>query len=86
MHYKNGREAKNGDLVIGKSEYQNAPVMSGLLIDINPGATSCNGQLLRPGGAIQTCVTVGDFFHAEDAVACIEAEWAKSKAALEGAK
>ena len=81
MHYKNGREAKNGDTVIGKPQH-GVSVIVGIVQDINPGCTSCNCTVIRPGGLTQSCVTVGDMFHADDAVACIDAEWEKSKAAM----
>ncbi len=81
MHYKNKRGAMNGDTVIGKPPYGVA-VIVGIIQDINPGCTSCNATVIRPGGIVQNCVTVGDFFHAEDALACVEAEWSKSVAAM----
>lgn len=64
-HYKNGREAKNGDTVIGKSQYMPS-VLVGMIIDINPNAVSCNCALMRPGGFIQSCVAVSDFVHVDD--------------------
>ena len=84
MHFKNGREAREGDLVIGKSQYS-PTVTVGIMVDINPGCTSCNASIIRPGGIIQTCVTVGEYFHAEDAFACISADTGSFKPALEPA-
>lgn len=78
MHYKNGREARNGDTVIGKPQYA-ASLLVGLIQDINPGATSCNCQVIRPGGLIQSCVTVGEIYHAEDALQAIEEKTAAQK-------
>jgi hypothetical protein len=69
MHYKNGREAKSGDPVIGKLYY--GEVVSGNLIDLQPSSTSCNSTLLRAIGPL-SCVTVGEFYHAEDAFNAIE--------------
>ena len=72
MHYKNGRVAKNGDYVIGKPEY--APsVIVGIIQDINPAADQCNCVVVRPCGLIANCVTCGDLYHADDAIAAIEA-------------
>lgn len=71
MHYKNGREAHNGETVVGKSQYAVSPVV-GIIQDINPGSTSCNCMVIRPGGLIQSCVTVGDLYHVDDVVAAIE--------------
>lgn len=80
MHYKNGREARNGDTVIGKPQYAASPI-TGIVQDINPGATSCNCTVIRPGGMIQSCVTVGEIYHAEDAIEAIEEKTATAKAA-----
>jgi hypothetical protein len=43
MHYKNGREAKNGDKVVFIPEY-GAPV-AGLLYNAIAGNDSCNGRI-----------------------------------------
>lgn len=80
MHYKNGREAHNGETVIGQPQYCPTPYV-GIIQDINPGATSCNCTVIRPGGIIQSCVTVGDLYHVEDALAAIEAKTAADAAA-----
>lgn len=71
----------NGDTVIGKLHY-GVSVIVGFIQDINPGCTSCNCTVIRPGGLVQTCCTVGDLYHADDALACIEAEWQKSVEAM----
>lgn len=43
MHYKNGREAKNGDKVVHVDGY-GAPQV-GILYDAKPGNDYCNGKL-----------------------------------------
>lgn len=43
MHYKNGREAKNGDVVLMVPKV-GAPRV-GILYDAVPGNDSCNGRL-----------------------------------------
>ena len=43
MHYRNGREAKNGDKVVVTDGY-NAP-MVGILYDAKAGNDYCNGKL-----------------------------------------
>lgn len=73
MHYKNGKEAKDGDLVIGRGGWTGAPLITGMIVDIFPGSGSCNATIIRPGGIIQTCVNVSDYYHAEDAYAAIAA-------------
>ena len=71
-HYKNGREAKYGDPVVGRP-YNGSLVQVGNLIDIVPGTQSCNAVLVRAIGSDMTCVSVGDFFHADDAYGVISA-------------
>jgi len=68
MHYRNGREAKEGDFVIGKFGWPEA-VRAGMIHSLNPGATSCNGMVTYPipGQTTMASVTVGDLVHAEDA-------------------
>lgn len=43
MHYKNGREAKNGDRIIHLGAY-GGPVV-GILYDATAGNDTCNGRL-----------------------------------------
>lgn len=44
MHYKNGREAKNGDKVILIPQHAGAPV-AGILYDAVAGNDFCNGRI-----------------------------------------
>lgn len=44
MHYKNGREAKNGDKIVYIPSWLGNPVI-GILYDAMPGNDSCNGKL-----------------------------------------
>ena len=75
MHYKNGREAKENDPVIYRPDYPNAKVVAGTIHSLaaDPNCTTCNGQISTaiPGGFLTTCVTVGQCYHAEDALAAI---------------
>lgn len=72
MHYKNGREAKDGDFVVGKA--YTGPVggqtVAGVVTKLNPGCQTCNGLLVIPvfGGTQVHSVTIGDLLHAEDAL------------------
>mgnify|MGYP006933453081 CR=1 FL=1 len=46
MHYRNGREAKNGDKVVSLAGYGSGPVninAIGILFDATPGNDYCNG-------------------------------------------
>jgi hypothetical protein len=44
MHYKNGREAKNGDKVVYIPEYGGTPI-AGILYDAVAGNDYCNGRI-----------------------------------------
>jgi hypothetical protein len=63
MHYKNGREAKNGDKVMIVSGY-NAP-MVGILYDAKAGNNDCNGKLavIRSN---DPCPDLKDCLHCDD--------------------
>ncbi len=45
MHYKNGREAKVGDLVIGKTYNTGGKTITGTLISLTPGPDSCSCEV-----------------------------------------
>jgi hypothetical protein len=45
MHYKNGREAKVGDPVVGKTYNTGSATISGTLISLTPGADSCSCEV-----------------------------------------
>ncbi len=68
MHYKNGREAHEGDQIIHRDPYTKK-VTAGVLHTTSATAQTCNGQLARalPGRVADLCVTIGDCVHAEDA-------------------
>lgn len=80
MHFKNGREAKNGDKVVllqkpwtdssGKIHYS-APVV-GVLYDAKPGVTACNGYLAPLAGS--AVANLNDCLHVDDFVAAQPAE------------
>lgn len=46
MHYKNGREAHNGDKVVMIA--YNGTIVTGFLYDAQPGNDHCNGRLAVP--------------------------------------
>lgn len=73
MHYKNKREAKEGDDVI-TNDY-NGKIVGGKLYNLKSQLTSCHCDIaiLIPGGSQQlTCQNVNNMYHAEDAFAAIE--------------
>ena len=66
MHYKNGREAKNGDKVILLPSY--GPPIAGILYDAVAGNDCCNGRIAvsspnDPMPDLQECL------HADDVIA-----------------
>lgn len=66
MHYKNGREAKNGDKVIQVTP-GTTPV-SGILYDAVPGNDSCNGRIaVTTGNDPYACLY--NVLHADDVAA-----------------
>ena len=73
MHYKNGKEAQDGDPVICQGYTGQLTV--GKIHTLVPGSTACNCTVAEPvmGGVTQlTCRTVGEMYHAADAFAAIE--------------
>lgn len=71
MHYRNGREAKNGDRVVQLS-YEGGKVASaGILHDAVPGNSHCNGQLapILPSQPVSACLC--DCIHMDDLAAML---------------
>ena len=69
MHYRNGREAKNGDPIvsIGNDGKINAV---GVLYGATPGNDYCNGTI-APTQSPQTCACMCDCLHIEDLAALL---------------
>ncbi len=63
MHYKNGREAKNGDKVVCTPSY--GVPFAGILYDAQAGNDTCNGKiaLTCPGDPMPN---LKDCLHADD--------------------
>lgn len=70
MHYKNGREAKNGDKVMLFSGYSN-PVV-GILYDASTENDYCNGKLAitKPD---DLCPNLQECLHLDDVLALLPA-------------
>ena len=72
MHYRNGREAKNGDKIIQIGGYGTASEVSaiGILYDAKPGSDHCNGNiaLIQPAG---TSACLCDCLHVDDLAAIL---------------
>lgn len=67
MHYRNGREAKNGDIIIQIGGYGSGAqvVTFGVLHSATPGNDHCNGviapvQEVRAGACLCDCLHVDD--------------------------
>jgi len=68
MHYKNGREAKNGDKVMLIPSY-GSPVV-GILYDATAGNDFCNGKLALTSPS-DPCPNLKECLHLEDALKAI---------------
>jgi len=74
MHYRNGREAKNGDKIVSLAGHgTNVFLAVGILYDAQPGNDYCNGSIapILGGQVVGACLC--DCLHLED-VAAILAE------------
>jgi hypothetical protein len=79
MHYRNGREAKNGDKVVQLSESYTMTTSSdlvritglGILFDAKPGNDFCNGSIasLLGGPVVGACLC--DCLHVDDLAALL---------------
>lgn len=68
MHYRNGREAKNGDTVI---QLNGGKIVDrGVLHDATPGNDYCNGKI-APLSNSGNCACMCDCLHIEDVEALI---------------
>jgi hypothetical protein len=68
MHYKNGREAKNGDKVFLLATY--GPPLVGILYNAVAGNDSCNGNI-APISANDRCPNLKECLHLEDVLKAI---------------
>lgn len=72
MHYKNGREAKNGDKVMLIPSY--GPPVVGILYDATAGNDYCNGKI-APVLPSDPCPNLKECLHLDDALASISKEF-----------
>ena len=70
MHYRNGREAKNGDRVVLFSRYSIAVV--GILYDASAGNDYCNGKLAITKSN-DPCPNLKECLHLDDVLALLPA-------------
>jgi hypothetical protein len=71
MHYKNGREAKNGDKVVHFNPYSGG-VTSGILYDATAGNNYCNGKIAITSPT-DPCPNLRECLHADDVKVAVEA-------------
>jgi hypothetical protein len=71
MHYKNGREAKNGDKVVLFPSY--GPPMLGILYDAVAGNDSCNGRM-TPISSTDPCPNLKECLHLDDVLKALPEE------------
>lgn len=69
MHYKNGREAKNGDKVVLIPSY-GVPVV-GILYDAVAGNDFCNGRIAITRPNADLCPNLKECLHLDDALALL---------------
>lgn len=72
MHYRNGREAKNGDAIVQLKDYGNGAQIGavGILYDAKPGSDHCNGSIAPIQNAI-TGACICDCLHVDDLAAIL---------------
>lgn len=63
MHYRNGREAKNGDIIVSLNSGKVAAI--GVLHSATPGNDYCNGYI-APVQQVNTIACMCDCLHVDD--------------------
>lgn len=75
MHYRNGREAQNGDKVVSLAGYGSGPVninAIGILYDAKPaGGNACNGAIASTIGGPVVGACLCDCLHLDDLAALL---------------
>jgi hypothetical protein len=70
MHYRNGREAKNGDKVIQLCGPNGSISAFGILYDAGPGGDYCNGNI-APAQPTGVGAVMVDCLHVDDLLAIL---------------
>ncbi len=74
MHYRNGREAKNGDKIVSLAGYGDSQVninSVGILFDAKPGNDYCNGSIASIIGGPVVSACLCDCLHIDDMAALL---------------
>jgi hypothetical protein len=69
MHYRNGREAKNGDKIVQLTTDGGKVISFGVLFDATPGNDYCNGNIAPVHGVVGQCMC--DCLHVDDLAALL---------------
>ena len=69
MHYRNGREARNGDKVVQLTGLGGAISSVGILYDATPGNDHCNGYVAPTASIVGACLV--DCLHMDDLIALL---------------
>lgn len=80
MHYKNGREAKNGDKVMLIPSYAGSAPVVGILYNATAGNDHCNGKI-APISPNDPCPNLKECLHLDDVLKALPAEVPDSSAA-----
>lgn len=71
MHYRNGREAKNGDKVI-QLDGKGTVLGTGILFDATPGNDYCNGSVAPTSYITVSGACLVDCLHVDDVAALLK--------------
>lgn len=73
MHYRNGREAQNGDKIVQIGGYGDGAkiIAVGVLVDAVPGSDFCNG-IIAPTQQMPTGACLCDCLHVDDLAAILK--------------
>ncbi len=75
MHYRNGREAKNGDKIVSLAGYGSSTGdinAIGILFDATPGNYYCNGFIASIIGGPVVAACLCDCLHVDDLMAMLK--------------
>jgi hypothetical protein len=76
MHYKNGREARNGDKVVLINDWGQAVI--GILYDATAGNDFCNGKL-APISPNDLCPSLKECLHLDDVRAALSEKFSEQE-------
>ena len=73
MHYRNGRPAANGDVIVAIGSVFGGPttLRTGILFDAVPGQDYCNGTLVPLTGGMPEMACLADCLHIDDVLEMI---------------